>query len=318
MKTVAASHSGHPMTRYRRRGVELRDRSGSSLLLVFWAITLLSMSVIAWAKWINQDIALDGQANRDSEARAMAHSGMALALHPLVGRQSPQLTKDFGSQLGYSVQMVGEGGKLNVNWLLAGEDPRKLNIFKLWLERMGLDFHEREVLVDCLLDYVDADNLKRLNGMEDEGDYHPANRPLLTLDELREVKGCEPLTNKPGWKDNLTLYSGGLIDVLAAPPEVFRALPGFGDAMIERFVTYRSGKDGILGNADDPIFNSLREVQFFLGLNDVQFKALGGLLGMRDPVMHITAKGFSGKVIRQVDVVARKGVSNPAILYWTE
>lgn len=290
----------------------------AALMLVLWALMLLSIAVLAWAKWIDQDIALVGEANRNLEAIAMAHSGVAMALHPLVTRESPQLQKEFGTELGYEVRMISEGGKLHLNWLIAGEDPRKIALLKAWLERMGLDFEQREQFVDCLLDYVDGDNVKRLNGAEDEDDYHPANRPLQTLDELTQVRGTEALTSKPGWRESLTLYSQGPLDLVAAPAEILRAVPGFGDARIERFITYRAGKDGILGTMDDPPFKGLKDVQTFLGMTDAQFKQLGGLVSVNDKTMHITAIGHSGKGVRQVEVIARKSGANPDILYWKE
>jgi hypothetical protein len=42
------------------------------------------------------------------------------------------------------------------------------------------------------------------------------------------------------------------------------------------------------------------------------------LVGMRDPVVWILAEGQAGKVIRQVEVVARKGGPNASILSWKE
>jgi type II secretory pathway component PulK len=294
---------------------------GSSLMVVLWALFLLSAAVMAWAKWIQQDLQLAGQANSGLEASAMAHSGVAMALNQRVSLESPQLEREIDSNLGYRVRMISEGGKLHLNWLLAGEDPRKITILKSWLTSMGLDILQRDTVVDCLLDYVDNDNVKRLNGCEDDGDYHPANRPFLTLEEIQQVRGVEALTRQPGWKENLTLYSNGLIEVVSASPEVLRALPGFGDARIARFVEFRAGIDKILGTADDPPFKNLEEVRSFMGMSKTQFDELGQLISIKDPanpVMRILSLGHSGKVIRQVELVARKSGPNPAILYWKE
>ncbi|HEV7869221.1 MAG TPA: hypothetical protein VGO90_16150, partial [Chthoniobacteraceae bacterium] len=54
-----------------------KRRAGSALLLVLWALLMLSAAVFAFAKWVQQDIVLHGQANREIEARAMAYSGIA-------------------------------------------------------------------------------------------------------------------------------------------------------------------------------------------------------------------------------------------------
>ncbi len=310
----------------KRRGREVPLRfirpiqeRAAALLLVLWAMILLSAAVIAWAKWVEQDIIQTGEANRQAEARIMANSGITMALNKSVSQNSPQLKREFGTQLGYQVRMVGEGSRINLNWIVAGANELKLNFFKQWLERMELDYQDRETLVDCLLDYVDSDDLRRNNGCESEADYLPANRPLLTVDEFRKVRGSEPITSKPGWKDLFTIYSTGQIDLSVAPVEVLRAIPGFGDARIQRFLIFRSGKDGLLGTIDDHVFKSLREIQLFLGMTDAQFKQIEGLIMLKDPIVHITSLGHSAKVIRQVEVVARKGGgANPAILYWNE
>ena len=267
---------------------------------------------------MQQDIQLHGEANRDLEAREMAHSGIALALHPLVSKLTPGLEEDFGGGLGYKVKIVSEGGKLNISWLIAGEDPRKLDILKKWLESRGLSYNEREVFLDCLLDWVDPDSLHRLNGVEDEGDYHAPNRPLQSVEEIAQIRGSEALTRTEGWKEALTIYSQGPIDLTAADPQLLRLIPGLSEAQIQRFVTFRRGRDGIDGTLDDPEFKKLEDVQIFLGITPAQFKELGGLISVQDQTMHITSEGHSGNVYRQVEVVVLKTGGNPQILSWKE
>ena len=290
----------------------------SALLLVMWALIILTGAVFAWVAVIQGELALHNNANRDVEARAMAHSGLALALHPLVSQKTPALDEEVAPGLGYKVRIVSEGGKLNINWLLRGEDPRKLVILKQWLEGRGLDFEQRETFVDCLLDYVDADNLKHLNGMEDERDYHPANRELISVDEIAQVANSGPLVAQAGWKDDVTIDSQGPFDLIAAPVAILRLLPGLGESRIAAFVKFRQGKDGLDGTLDDPEFKSIKEVQSFLGLGEAQFKELAGLVTIKDPTFHIISEGRSGNVYRQVAVVARKAGGNPQILSWKE
>ena len=87
---------------------------------------------------------------------------------------------------------------------------------------------------------------------------------------------------------------------------------------MQRFLQYRRGKDGVDGTIDDPEFKNVNEVFGFLGLSQAPGQEFSGLVGFKDPTMHITSEGTSGKVVRQVEVVARKGGSNPVILYWKE
>ena len=292
--------------------------SASVLLIVVWAIVLLSAAVFTWAKMIQQDIQLSKGENREVEARAMAHSGLAIGLHPLVSRKTPLLEEQLGDDMGYRVTMVSEGGKLNINWLIGGEEPRKLEILKQWLRQLGLNFKDTEVFVDSLLDYVDGDNDPHLNGIEDKDDYHPANRPLQSIDELTQVANSKLLTEKPGWKEQLTIHSQGPVDLTAANENILRLIPGIGELQMQRFLKYRRGPDETDGTIDDPEFKSVKDIFSFLGLSDAQGKELGGLIGWKDTTMHITSVGTSAKVVRQVEVIARKGGSTPQILYWKE
>ncbi len=292
--------------------------SASVLLIVVWAIVLLSAAVFTWAKMIQQDIQLSKGENREVEARAMAHSGLAIGLHPLVSRKTPLLEEQLGDDMGYRVTMVSEGGKLNINWLIGGEEPRKLEILKQWLRQLGLNFKDTEVFVDSLLDYVDGDNDPHLNGIEDKDDYHPANRPLQSINEITQVANSKLLTEMPGWRDQLTIHSQGPIDITAANENVLRLIPGIGELPMQRFLKYRRGPDETDGTIDDPEFKTVADIFSFLGLNKAQGQELGGLVGWKDPTMHITSVGTSAKVVRQVEVIARKGGSTPVILYWKE
>ncbi len=290
----------------------------AALLLVMWALVVLTFAVFTWAAMIQSDLQLHGEANRDVEARAMAHSGLALALHPLVTQKTPLLEEEVAPGLGYKVRILSEGGRLNINWLLRGEEPRKLTILKQWLEQRGLEFQDREVFVDSLLDYVDADDLKHTNGVENEADYQPANRELRSVDEIAEVANSGPLVSQPGWKDDLTIDSQGPIDLIAAPIEILRLLPGLGESRIAAFVKFRQGTDALDGTLDDPEFKSLKDIQFFLGLGDAQFKEIGGLVTQKDPTMRIISEGHAGDAYRQLEVVVRKAAGNPQILSWKE
>lgn len=293
-------------------------RDGSALLLIFWALLIMTASTLGWALWTQQGIQVEAERSRALEARSMAYSGLAVALHPLVSPRTPGLEATISPTTSYKVKITGEGGKLNINWLLRGEDPTKLEILRGWLTSRGLDFHERDVFVDCLLDWVDADSVKRLNGAEDDGDYHPANRELRSVEEIAQVRGCGPLVSHPGWMDDLTIYSRGPIDLSAAPPHILKLIPGIGETRIERFVQYRQGPDGIEGTQDDVQFGSELEVQSVLGLTPDQYQDIAWLVTYKDSTVHITSEGSSGGVMRKIEVIARKEAGAPQILAWRE
>ena len=295
------------------------NASGAALLLALWAMFVLSAAVLVWAAFIQHTLAVSGEQQNDTEARAMAHSGAALALHPLVTKETPALYMQESTDPGFRVKMISEGSKLNINTLLVGENPLRLEIFKRWLEYRGIDFNARERMVDCLSDWIDADNIKRLNGQEDDAGYHPPNRgQFVSVEEVEEVAGTEPLTSQPGWRDDLTIFSQGTIDMTSADFHIIRILPGTNDPGIDRYLQWRRGADQQDATLDDPPITKLEQVQQFLGMNKKDWNALGGIVGLRDNTWHITAEGWSGNVHRQIEVVAIKGGQNPTIRDWKE
>src|SRR5256712_9004327 len=137
---------------------EIRDSRfrthGAALMLSLWALFLLSAMVISWALDIDSRLALSGNANRVLAAEAMASSGADVALHPSVAPDSPNLRKQMGNRESYEVRVTGEGGRLNLNWLTAGEDPTRLGILRRYLELKGIDLNDLDTMMDSLLDWV--------------------------------------------------------------------------------------------------------------------------------------------------------------------
>lgn len=296
-----------------------RARCGAALLIALWAIIVLTGAVLLWAGYIRHTMTVSGETIRDAEARAMAQSGLSVAMHPLVSKETEALLMEEGNDPGFRVRMLSEGAKLNLNFIFSGEDPRKIEIFKRWLDMREIDYQERDRMVDCILDWLDADNVKRVNGEEDGPGYHPPNRgQFLEVEELAEVAGTESLIAQPGWKDDLTVFSQGPIDLTSADAHILRLLPGVGDLAIERYLQWRRGADERDGTIDDPTVQKLETVQGYLGLSKNQWQELGGLIMLRDNTWQIVSEGWSGKVIRQVTVLVRKGSQNPQILNWKE
>jgi general secretion pathway protein K len=287
-------------------------------MLSLWALFLLSAMVISWALEIDSRLTLSGSANRILEAEAMACSGSEVALHPTIKPGSPNLKRQIDVRESYEAQISGEGGRLNLNWLVAGEDPKRLEILRKYLENKGIDLNEREHMIDCLLDWVDPDNLVRLNGAEESDDYHPANSLLTRLDQLKKVKGWAEFTSVPGWDNDLTLNSSGPIDITWASRDVLMALPGLTEPLVEAFLQIRRGPDGIDGTQDDMQFKSLEEVRTVLGFSPDQFSALNGIVGFKDPVIRIVSVGKSGDTTRVVQMVVRKVGNGAQMITWKE
>lgn len=296
------------------------NTSGSTLLLALWALLLLSAVVFAWVQLVDKGIDRLREANRGMEARALAHSGMAVALHPGITSNSPHLHNNFGRGGTFNVTMKGEGARININYLLAGAEPNRMLFLKNYLAKRGLNIQECEVFVDCLLDWTSPpSNTRRRNTPPEGPDYQPPHRPLQSLDEIPQIKGCAPLVSTGGWRDELTLLSSGPLDLDSVSAEILGFVPGISEQRAQQFVKTRTERERQDVNKDGHAFKSLDEAISFLGLSKDQFLKLSGLLGFRDPVVRIQSVGESGKVIRQVEAIVRKvPEANSQILLWTE
>jgi hypothetical protein len=285
-------------------------RRGAALMLSLWALFLLSAMVISWALDIDSRLSLSGHANRILEAEALACSGAEVAMYPNIQLDSPALAGGFGRDQRYEVRITGEGGRLNINWLAAGENPVRIEVLRKYLEIKDIDLNERDLMIDALLDWVGQNTgLHRLNAPPESDNYHPSHAPLKRLDELKKIKGWEEFTSAKDWDADLTLDSTGPIDIKWASRDILLALPGASEDRVDQFLTLRSGADGIDGTVDDP---PIAETQVALGIPQQQ---LAGLIGT-DQVLRVVSVGKSGDVTRTVRVVFVK--SNTQLKSWKE
>ena len=305
-------------------------------MLSLWALFLLSAMVITWATDIGSRLALSGKSNRLLEAQAMACSGAEVAMHPQVKPGSPVLEVRFGKDQSYEARLSGEGGRLNFNWLTQiPEVPARLEVLRRYLENKGLDLDERDRMIDTLLDWVDPDNLVRLNGDEGEGDYKPANRPLRRLDELKKIRGWGEFTSSTDWDADFTLDSQaagqqpgqppgqpsnqpGGINLAWASREVIMALPGVSEDRVDQLLALRKGADELDGTEDDwgGAVPTMQQVETMLGSPPGQLAQIC-VIDPRESVWRVISIGKSREVTRKVRVVFVKQLP-PQLKSWKE
>ena len=287
---------------------------GAALLLALWALFLLSAMVITWALNINSRLTSSSNANRVVEAEAMASSGAEIALNPTIKPDSQNLHMKFAAGEKFDVQMTGECGRLNLNFLTQGEDPTKLAILRQYLSLKGIELNDLDSMMDALLDWVSPNKgLHHLNAPPETDDYRPPHAPLTSVDDLKKIFGWEEFTSKPGWDKDFTVVGNcGAIDVAWASRDVLRALPGMGEDSVDRFLQLRQGQDGIDGTADDFQFTATNPPQVpqeaiaALGLKPQQFQMILSLVQYKGPVVRIVSIGKSGDVTRSVEMIVFK------------
>jgi len=293
--------------------------SGAAIMLALWALFLLSALIISWALDIDSRLSLSGDGNRMLKAEAVACSGAEVALHPAVHPGSSNLSGELDNGASYEARLTGEGGRLDINWLVAGEDPDKLEILKRYLEIKGIDLNERDTMVDSLLDWVEPNTgTHRLNAPPESEDYHPAHAPLVRIDELKQVAGWAEFTTTPGWDDDFTVNTRQGVDLAWASRDVLLCLPGMTPEIADRFLQLRQGPDGIDGTEDDMHFKTPQEVQAALGLNQEQYNQLQTFVALNIPVLRVVSVGTAGKAKRTVQMVFRRVGIVPQLITWKE
>ena len=290
-----------------------------ALLLVLCALVVLSFVVIALARRVDQSVFLASRETRALDARALAYSGLQIGLHPQSSVRTPAMRSQRDRNHRYEARIVGEGGRLQLNWMLAGEDPAKIDVLKEYLRMKGLKAEECDLLVDCMLDYVGPGNIKHLNGSRVTVDGSPVpGQPFDDLAQVRRVVGNEPLTRLPNWQDGFTLFSQGPIDLKWADEDLIGALPGVGLDRARAFIQRRRGPDSLDGTPDDYPINTVADAAALLGFNSNTLAQLQALLSVNDPTVRIISRGQALDTERTIEVIARKNGAQPQIIQWKE
>ncbi|MBE7212060.1 MAG: general secretion pathway protein GspK [Gluconacetobacter diazotrophicus] len=290
-----------------------------ALVLVLCALLVLSFVVLALARRIDQAVFLATGETRLLDARALAYSGVQFALHPQVTVRTPLLHRQVDRGHSYQARITGEGGKLQLNWMLAGEDPVKIQVLKQFLQYKGLKLEEVDTFVDCLLDYVSPSNLHHAKGSRTTTDGSPVpGKPFDDLAEVRRVVGSEPLTKQPGWENDFTLWSQGPIDLKWADETLLGALPGVGLDRARAFVQQRRGPDKLDGTEDDYPIDNIALAEQMLGFNQQTLAQVQNLLSINDPTVRIISVGRALDTSHTIEAVARKQGMQPQIIQWKE
>ncbi len=256
--------------------------------------------------------------NEALHAIQLAESGIAIAVNPTVKKYDPILNQMPEEGDGFRVRIESEGKALNVNALLLSEDVQPLiDLFTLW----GMDFDKATYLADHLLDWIDGDDLERLNGMEKD-DYEelglagfPLNHSFYSLEEMRMVAGMEEIEElKPDWRESFTLWSSGRLDLNDAPAELIAAVLGEEMSSVDRLIEARAGDDGEEGTEDDIEFVSVEEALTNIGVSPEKLPFISKRVSISDQTLRITSIGRAGQITRKVTVIVRNRGAQPVVL----
>jgi len=298
-------------------------------MAVLWLIAILAMASITALRVIAFDMDVAAANIHGARARHFAEMGIAIGSHPMVDRDDPLLIQRGegedgreGGGDGFSVRLISEGSRFNINAIIARRDTDLMNALLMY---WGMEQEEAEALNDALTDWIDADNEASLNGAE-EDEYlemgrinQPFNRPFYSLDEMRLVRGMDRLESlRPDWRKWFTVWSSGQLDLNDAPAEFIAVAAECPVEQAQLVVESVCGRDGIRDTDDDMPFQDTAAALVLLGIDPNLSPQLAGRFTVNDPTTRIESIGQAGDARRRITVVVRNRTGKPALLERTE
>lgn len=290
--------------------MDSKPQKGSAIILVLWAVAVTSLTVLGAARYMGATMDEEALRARDFRARQLAESGIAVALHPSVERYDPVLTRSMRPGESFKVKLSSEGGRLNINALLAKNQRRVLRrLFMEW----GVEQDEAAKALNCLSDWVDGNDLTRLNGAEQE-EYEamgrsslPPNTYFSSVEEMRLVIGMDVVEKaKPDFTRFFTVHSSGMLDLNEASAELIQMVCDISQEQAQSFVDQRDGLDGEHGTEDDVVYTSMDSARLALGIDAGRFKNLSQILTLKDPITRIESTGKVGKYERTLVLITER------------
>ena len=207
--------------------------TGVALVLVLWVLTLLGIIATSFSKSMRTETELARQLTLSAQARALAEAGIYRGILDLLRfRRDPQAKWQANGTV-YKIIKLGRGeiriaiqdeaGRVDLN---TAQKP----VIEGLLRGVGVDDQARAAISDAIIDWRDPDNLRQLQGAEDE-DYQAAGRSygakdgsFSCVEELQQVLGMTPALYRK-LAPLLTVHSHRLnVDINLAPPALVQVL----------------------------------------------------------------------------------------------
>lgn len=342
-------------------GATWQSSPGSVLIVVLWVIGLLSMFVMAFAFDMHIESRIASSWRKKLKAEYLAKAGFELARMALLETDDPNISKedtsvylskgsdeelrlcavtlangggaDLSRELGegtISVTIRPENAWMNLNSMIYTND-RELT-YETWdplFKMVGVPRENRDALVDCLIDWVDKNELTHLNGVESDyyeslsPPYQSKNRAMDTVEELVLVKGFNeiiPDTDQTVYEavsPFLTTYSEDhKININSVSTETLMAFLDIDSHIAEDIIDERLGPDGLEGTDDDDTFKDVNDLLLRVPVLDesiadyITFDAFGRY--------YIRSSGKVGDLERTISCVIALKDKALTILSWLE
>ncbi|RJR50317.1 MAG: general secretion pathway protein GspK [Desulfobacteraceae bacterium] len=323
------------MRKLRDMGQDLPGKeSGSVLVVTLLVVLLLAALTLAFSDETGVELALSETSRNTEQAYLTARSGVQEAL-ALMSAESDKdmdtlrdewlqnekvtLPDDFMEGSSLTVRVADESGKFNLNTLVDGNgdvDDLRASQARRLFRALGV----AEELLEPLLDWLDRDDIERINGAESkyysglDTPFSCANGTLQTLGQLAMIKGYDKgLMTEDGRRVDLTpyvtLYTNGKINVNTAPPEVLQCLgEQLDSAMANAIAVYRRSHD----------LRTMSDLAKVTGLSADLLSGVSPWVTFKSTTVSVESRGSYRETSRTVRaVVERSGEkATPRLIYW--
>jgi len=280
--------------------IHTNGENGVALLMVLWVLMLLTVIVGEFCFTMRTRVNITRNFKESTEAYYIAVAGLNRAIEELLRQQMtpPRIVSlknsadpapeeetalewrtntDIAPMAfaggEYQVRIENESGKVNINM---ADKP----LLAAMLAGFDIDPSEKDVIVDSIMDWRDADRNHRINGAEEDyyqslpEPYHCKDADFDSTEELLLVRGVTPEIYFQGLENSVTVipnnqqqgkktqvskknteFDYNKLNVNAISAETWAALPGMTEELIAEILAFRAEKD----------FRSLREVQDIVG-----------------------------------------------------
>jgi len=274
---------------------------GSVLVAVLAIVLLLSFIITRFIDEAVEDMEYRALFNEPSDVRAFAYSMMEVGLATVHEVALIDDGKLFAPEQGWAdpisyagisiphgwevdIQIQDESGRLPINTMSEDMLNRMLE------ESFDFDFGTARELSSMLLDWIDPDDSRRLNGAESDDylrrnpPYRAANAPLQSLEELRLLEIWEDeFFDEAGRPNELFAQLDSMVSVLNTGPANLNSSP----QEVLEILSLQDGYD------DEYLFDGLDDLPY---LQEVPASANSEHSGVQVTLLRITVSLRRGEV----------------------
>jgi len=251
---------------------------GVALIMVLWVIAILSVVVLEFSFGMRTEVNMTKNFKEEAILYALAEGGIQRAVAELIYQNDPFIQQKRKAMEGNlpsekevwtadgrpislpfsqgkcEIRIIGEDGKININRVSE-------SLLRRIIRNMGWEGEAQDRVVDSIMDWIDPNDLHRLNGAENDyyqslpEPYFCKNGYLDSIEELLLIRGVTPelfygkkrkeeaKSERIGLKDIFSVFAPGeQVNINHASPLVMRMALGIPPGVAELVVKGREEK----------------------------------------------------------------------------